>query len=291
VVWQVHDEQSGNYENPAVVPLIRQVRRRFSGTRLIELASEAHTYIRCVVRDMLSKEPTGLGNMPCLIGACRKSMFDHVDVFTLNHDTLLEQEFSAATVDFTDGFELRTKTCSYWDTQSFANPRHKVRLGKLHGSVDWHLYKPDPGNPTRQMVGKPQGPDFWHTCDFSGKIQWPIGGDSVMLVGTFNKILDYTGGIFADLFCAFRSALCDTKHLVVSGYGFRDKGVNQSVIEWLRASSDRKLVMVHKDYLTFKRDARIAVRNLFEHNSSQIIGTGTWFENASIDDISSRLFA
>jgi len=60
-----------------------------------------------------------------------------------------------------------------------------------------------------------------------------------MLVGGFNKILNYTGGVFADLFCAFRSALYRTTELVISGYGFGDKGVNRAIIEWLHSSLRR----------------------------------------------------
>lgn len=281
VVWQINDEQSGNYENPALVPLIRLFHRRFPGTRLPELAREAQTYIHCVVEDMLSKAPAGLGHVPCLVDACRSGELDNVDVFTLNHDTLLEQEFAAANIGFTDGFELKTESCDYWDTTAFTCGSRKVRLGKLHGSVDWHVYRPDSSNRIRQMIGKAKGCDSWHTCDLSGNLQWPIVSESAMLIGSFNKILEYTGGVFADLFCTFRSSLRDTRHLVVSGYGFRDKAVNHSIIEWLHSSPDRKLLVAHEDHLTYKQSARIAIRNVFDSSFPQITGTGSWFQETS----------
>jgi hypothetical protein len=95
--------------------------------------------------------------MPCLIDACRDTSIDKIDVFTLNHDTLIEQELRDATVDFTDGFELKTDTCDYWDVDAFTHPKHRIRLGKLHGSVDWHLYEPNSRNRTTQRVGRPKG--------------------------------------------------------------------------------------------------------------------------------------
>jgi hypothetical protein len=137
-------------------------------------------------------------------------------------------------------------------------------------------------------VGRPKGTDPEHTCDFSGELQWPVGIEGVMLVGTFNKILEYSGGIFADLFCTFRSALRTTNYLVVSGYGFRDKGVNSTIIEWLRGSSDKRLVIIHENHLGYKKTARKAVRRLFQTNGQQIAGTGTWFEDLRSVDLKLR---
>ena len=287
IAWQIRDQQSGNYENPALVPLVRSLRQKFPRNKLEigNLAREACAYIHCVVRDMLSKAPSGLGHVPCLLEASRAIEFDQVDIFTLNHDTLIEQELRAQAVDFSDGFEHRTKTCDYWVTQSFAEARNKVRLAKLHGSVDWYIYRPDLTNPMRQMIGKPK---VWESQDLSGKPQWPVDDESVMLIGSFNKIFEYTAGIFSDLFCAFRSSLRSTKHLVVGGYGFRDKGVNHSIIEWLRASSDRRLIVVHKNYETYKQESRKAIQDLFSTNGSQIVGTGTWFEETSLAALRSR---
>jgi hypothetical protein len=65
--------------------------------------------------------------------------------------------------------------------------------------------------------------DFQHTLSFSGRMQYPLGFLSEMLLRSFNKMLDYSGGIFADLFYAFRESLRASNHLLVSAYGFRDK--------------------------------------------------------------------
>ena len=47
-----------------------------------------------------------------------------------------------------------------------------------------------------------------------------------MLIGTFDKMLEYTMGIYADLFAGFRAGLRRLDILVISGYSFSDKGVN-----------------------------------------------------------------
>jgi hypothetical protein len=280
VAWQIRDQQSENYENPALVPLIILLRRKFPGKeRLVSIARQACAYIHCVVRDMLSKPPSGLGHMPCLVEASLADDFDRIDVFTLNHDTLIEQELRAQSADFTDGFEQRTETCNYWVAQGFAEARNKVRVAKLHGSVDWYAFRPDPSNPMREMIGKPKPWD---------EGQRPVDDQCVMLIGSFNKILEYTGGIFSDLFCAFRGSLRCTTHLVVGGYGFGDKAVNHSTIEWLRGSTDRRLIIIHKDIEKLGKGARLAIQDLFSRNASQIAGTGTWFQETSLACVRSR---
>jgi len=155
----------------------------------------------------------------------------------VNHDTLIEQELQRARIEFSDGFELRTPTSNYWEATLSKASKCRVNLCKLHGSIDWYRYQPDPASPNRQLVGRALNGDFWHTLDFSGSRQWPLSPFSEMLIGSFNKILDYSGGIFADLFHAFRASPRTSDHLIVSGYGFRDKGVNAAIVEWLTSSS------------------------------------------------------
>ena len=41
-------------------------------------------------------------------------------------------------------------------------------------------------------------------------------------------MFDYTMGIFGDIYCLFRQALHRTENLVVSGYGFGDKGIKHT---------------------------------------------------------------
>jgi len=135
------------------------------------------------------------------------------------------------------------------------------------------------------MIGKPKTSE---TRNFAGQRQDPIDDDGVMLIGSFNKIFEYSGGIFSDLFCAFRGSLGSARRLVVGGYGFGDKGVNQLIVQWLRESVERKLIIVHKDYKDCGRKGRMAVQGLFSKNASQIVGTDAWFEQTSLADLRSR---
>ena len=285
MIWQIREEQSGNFENAALVPLVRELQQRFKGVDLLAVSAEAMTYISSVVRTMLSRRPERLDYMRCLTDACRSEVLGPIDIFTLNHDTLIEGELHRAGIQYTDGFAIETDSCDYWDRSAFESPEHPVRLGKLHGSLDWFAFHPDPQNPRRQMFGRPANLDPWHTTNFAGQLQWPDGGTAAVLVGAHNKLLEYTGRIFNDLFCAFRSALSSADRLIVSGYGFRDKGVNQSIVEWLHESVERRLLLIHRDPLNVEGHARRAIRREFRTAGGQIVRIKKWFEEASVADL------
>jgi hypothetical protein len=56
----------------------------------------------------------------------------------------------------------------------------------------------------------------------------------MILSGAFNKVLAQArGDSFLDLLCLFRARLRRAGHLVLSGYGFGDKGINSVILEWL----------------------------------------------------------
>ena len=62
---------------------------------------------------------------------------DGLDIFTLNHDTLLEDNLKEYPI--IDGFETFGNSGLYkWKPSLFDSPSEKsIRLFKLHGSIDW----------------------------------------------------------------------------------------------------------------------------------------------------------
>ena len=69
-------------------------------------------------------------------------------------------------------------------------------------------------------------------------------------------MLQYTIGIYADLFCELRRALCQTERLIVCGYGFGDKGVNGQIGEWVNTSDPKVMVVIHPEPKSLMRLAR-----------------------------------
>ncbi|MBI5677778.1 MAG: SIR2 family protein [Planctomycetes bacterium] len=272
VASQIHDSESKEYDNPVVQPFINKVLSeirpllvreeneiRNEWQLLEELANEAAHYIRDVVWYLLSKEPNSLDHLNCIKDACLDYQLSNIDIFSLNHDTVLEQSLSQNDIQVIDGFGLPQKNVRYWNPDLFDSRDSKVRLFKLHGSVNWFRFRPDSGSWSDESIGIPLDLDFWHTKSPQGQRQWPVGGRPMLLVGTFNKMLQYTSDIYADLHYQLYRSLRHAQQLVVCGYSFGDKGINTRIIEWIYSSSNQKITVVHPEPEKLKRAARGAI--------------------------------
>ena len=62
--------------------------------------------------------------------------FSGCDVFTLNHDLLIEAVLSREGVETIDGFGQPDGDVAWWQPDAFALPSRTFFL-KLHGSVNW----------------------------------------------------------------------------------------------------------------------------------------------------------
>ncbi|MGB2884690.1 MAG: SIR2 family protein [Dehalococcoidia bacterium] len=280
VASQIHDSELEEYDNPAVQPLIEKIGPEIQPLlvdnendgiqqwQLHELACESTNYIEDVARHSLDKDPTRTDHLNSLKDACLDSRLPSVDIFTLNYDTVLERCLQENGVQFADGFGDPENDVRYWKPDLFDQP-FKVRLFKLHGSVNWFRFASDRGNWSDESIGIPPGGDIWHTRNRAGEMQRPIDGRPMLLAGTFNKMLQYTSGIYADLHYQFYRSLRHTRRLVVCGYGFGDKGINAQIIEWVDSSPDQRIIVVHPRPEELKRAARGAISQNWTHWASQ----------------------
>ncbi len=303
VASQIHDSEVGEYDNPAVQPFIdkilpaiqpllegkeAQIRKKW---QLYEIAVEATNYIRDTVWNLLNKEPTRVDHLNSLKEACLDTKVSDIDVFTLNHDTVMERFISKNGIKLTDGFGKPSNEVRYWDANLFETESTKVRLFKLHGSVNWFLLKPPGEDWSSARIGIPLDCDYWHTKDVSGKMQLPVDGRPMLLAGTFNKMLQYTSGIYADLFYQFYRSLRQTNRLIVCGYGFRDKGINTQIKEWIYSSSDKEMIVIHPDPNRLKSGARGAISNSWDQLSKdgKLIPISKGIEQIAWQDIKSSI--
>jgi hypothetical protein len=263
---QIADSLMGEYENPALTAQIEGLAGKFTAgdwELLRQRADMTADYITDIVRALLG----GLGHDPsCLdmvVQACADSSIPPVELVTLNHDTLLEQALGHAGVTYGDGFERPFGDVMVW-TDSY--PAGQPRLLKLHGSLDWVRLAIDLGAGVHQTDVRVTQPDIDHLEDPNGeRIGFPLNdGRPLILVGTFNKLYDYSGGVYGDQHARFRTRLRETGRLVVAGYGFADKGINRAVIEWLVAPGDRRMVVVHPDPEALVFGSRYAIGGKWE---------------------------
>jgi hypothetical protein len=215
------------------------------------------------------------------VQAAEDPFVSRMEIFTLNHDLLIERALEHAGIYFANGFVPVSADLRSWDIESFAKSREKVRLTKLHGSIDWYTRPILDRGPscvciaTNRDVNHALGPDGSSALIY----------DSEILIGTFNKMTEYTMGIYADLFCAFRKALWALDKLVVSGYSFGDKGINASFVEWTRQKGERRTLIVAPHASRYRHEARGAIRKLFADCDVQLTTLDAKFKDVTWERI------
>lgn len=303
LVSQINDDLSGNYDNPAIQPLIENIwpeikrslvsrKNELGNWDFLRLTNEALKYIECVVWRLLSKDPKDLNLKPLLFieEAFCDSHFSRVDLFTLNHDIVLEYYLKQEDIKFANGFGDPINEVRYWDSDLFGNNSYRIRLIKLHGSVDWCRFIPKPENRYNHL-GIPPDLDFWHTRDAHGNYQLPEEGGPEILVGTFNKILEYSDDVYITLHYEFYQSLKHTERLVISGYGFGDKMINTRVIRWIHSSPGNKIIVIHPYPAEIKRYARKAISKNLEQwvKDDRLVIIPKKIEDTSWQEIKNKL--
>ncbi|MCK4358750.1 MAG: SIR2 family protein [Candidatus Cloacimonetes bacterium] len=194
------------------------------------------------------------------------------DFFTLNHDILLETSLKKKNdVDPNTGFGKN----NIFSIDNFKNPSHRFNILKLHGSINW--------NRKRDYNGK----DYIFTIDPANPIYDQLDPSNTIVIGTFNKFKLYSYGIFYDLFHEFKSRLSQMNLLFVCGYGFRDEGINYTILEWLLKNDVNKLIIFHKDKDSLIGNANVSVGWEWKKciNSKQIIFKQKYFEDIEWKDM------
>jgi len=260
---QIHDSESKNYDNPAIFSFIKQIladskdilsttpyipEHRWS---LIDLSSEVTNYIRDIVLLEMALQPKKLEYLNFIIDAVKDSYFNRKRFFTLNHDVLLESLFNKYSISFIDGFDQPVSQLRRWNPKLFESNQVSVYLLKLHGSINWYFLEED-GSYT---LSTPLN-EFWQN---NPRVN-PLEDRPEILVGTLNKILQYSNPIYLDLQCSFNRLLNHSAKLIVSGYSFGDKAINSRIIQWLDSLPSRKIIIIHPDPNYLLEHVRNAIR-------------------------------
>jgi hypothetical protein len=269
---QINDHLLGEYENPSLIPCIAYLADKLLITRrdfdcLIGVACD---YICDVIRIELGKVPARDDHIECLCDALRDQGTERCDIITLNNDTIIERVLTSRGIRSIDGFGEPDGDVAWWDPGLFYDAGKCILL-KLHGSVDWYRYD----RRLAKYIGTDPARDPDHAVRANGSgLGWSDRGP--LLIGTFNKILEYHREPHATLFCTFRRQLEDYSHLVISGYSFGDKAINTVLEEWMRTTSDARIVVLHEDRAALLANARGAAQRLFHENAGRITEHPHW---------------
>ncbi|WP_251621230.1 hypothetical protein [Odoribacter lunatus] len=174
-----------------------------------------------------------------------------IDVHTLNHDLFFESLNKTEYIngDISDGFdefgseyygllpiENESYHCRLKRYTGYYNTA--IRLYKLHGSINYILYYKDCNNillPDK-CIKLPAGisPSYLLKGKGSKKHyeESPFTDHANFLTGTTSKIRQYNSPYFyKKLFHKFRKNLKKSTNLIIIGYGGRDSGINNILLE------------------------------------------------------------
>jgi hypothetical protein len=157
----------------------------------------------------------------------------------------------------------------------------------LHGSIDWFRYKTQSGD---DLAIKVLSNDQDHVKGKNGEdLRPPL--NRLMLAGTTNKELAYGSGVFLELMFQFHKRLKETDLLIVSGYGFADKGINNRIWAWLDSRSENRIVVLHENVGDLRRAAKPSLAfnmdRLKEQKKFAIVDK--WMSDCSLDDLRREL--
>jgi len=282
----IYADESMDFENPIVAyfsdylfkvhsSLFEPMEEYFNSLRIIDLMKEAKNYIKDLVAHYLNKKPEDLSQFNLIENLVNDEKLNKIYLFTLNHDTLVEQYLRVNKIIFSDGFVQENVTTKIWNPQSF---NEKINLFKLHGSIDWSFSLSSDSYEKKVCIYLVPQRDTPETA---------------ILIGSFNKLPAYTKGINFDLQCLFAKYLNECNRLVISGYSFSDQGINSRIINWLYGSRDRKIVIIHKNEKDLIRDARPAISRIIDQNIIQendlVRIIPKWFQETNWAEINSYL--
>lgn len=176
-----------------------------------------------------------------------------INIFSLNHDMIMEDYFMTRDIKYDDGFYPDHNGVYYFNFKRFWNSNEIVRMVKLHGSIDRYYHNksmiraPDPRN-----INEPRSNKF--ADNFIPSI----------LSGKIVKMLDYSKPIHAELNAYFRIKLAtEISKLVVVGYGFGDKGINNTISSWFESNDENRMIVVTLDKKLLLDSSRLAIYRLF----------------------------
>jgi len=295
VAEQIHDSLSIELDNPAISlleKLLFENRILFPDInesqdsrerRLMGISGETTNYILCTASNLLYSTNMTSKHLQMLKECLHEYM---IDIYTLNHDLVVENFLENAAVQYIDGFRNPTDDGTrYWDPITYdqrigTDGLPETRLYKLHGSIDWYSLP-------EGVVIPPRDSQWWNRKDAKGNRRSHYSNGPLILIGTFNKYKAYLYEVFMELQYRFIYPFNKVQTLIVCGYSFGDQGINARIVRWLRHTENNRVIIIHPRPDGLKERARSGISRRWDFliNSKKLEVIPKGIEEVKWDDI------
>lgn len=189
------------------------------------------------------------------------SHFHNTDIFTLNHDLLIEALFQMNEIDYCDGFSQEgsvLQTDNKKVISSFKGQfNSSYNLIKLHGSVD--IYKYDCFEKNGRSINPTDEYLYFKTQDYYEKqrpmridprtkeivqdFHWNITPQ--FITGTKKQELINSDYMYQILYNEFTNRINKSEELLIIGYSYGDKHVNEQIESCLSKGTLKRIVNIN----------------------------------------------
>lgn len=246
---QITNWNIGLSDNSLATSFMESIERRASASligpttdaRICDLAGMGRrmsAYIESIVIEALRRRY--VGGFTLIRALAESPAIEQLNIVTLNHDTLIEQFLSESGIAFVDGFGARDGDVR-WDDDTVYAGGARVRLFKLHGSIDWYSFQ----FAGRVRTGIFCGGDLAQARDGAGNKLVAQTGKPSFLSG-INKSDAYQRGIYTDIHFHFYALLRDCNRILMSGYGWGDTAMNFRLDSWFDRSRANKMILLQE---------------------------------------------
>ncbi|MGH7969522.1 MAG: hypothetical protein ACREIC_12415 [Limisphaerales bacterium] len=291
---QIADNARGQVDNPAIHPFVSQLKEQVStltNQPLGQIADLACSFIRSVVAQRLASPPQIQG-LDLIESLARSRDFERVDIVTLNHDVLIEDFLHQKEIPFVDGFTGPDGNVRYFDPDLFESAT-KVRLFKLHGSINWYRFRLEHGNPFSDRFGIIAGIDAQEAPDSQGTLTNQIDVLPWIIAGTHAKAVQYSFGIHADMHFWFHRLLREHNAMAMSGYGWSDRVINGRLMEWLHSGIQPRLILMHKHPGELAQFSKSKLWDRYQPlvKAGRIIPIPKWMQDVGTEEVRKHLIS
>jgi len=192
------------------------LKERSKRKKLLEIGRYAHAAKKYINKAIIEKlaTPKEINGLDLIVQLANAPEVTSLNILTLNHDLLVEDLFIRNRIQFADGFGRDDGDVRWFEPDNFLSDI-KVKLIKLHGSIDWYSFAAD----GYEKVAKISGNNFHEKTNSSGKTLQFLNKSPKVLSG-LNKINYYNSGIYTDIHYYFQRVLYQNSLMIMSGYGW-----------------------------------------------------------------------